>query len=192
VAALVIDAKASLERMREQARTSSENQEHPERNGRIAAMIDAKIARRGILLVISSPSGAGKTTLATAWPSRSGCRFRSSYTTRRRARASRTASTTSSSPRMSSRAWSSGTSSPSGRSCTVTATAQPSTPVNRALEDGNDYLFDIDYQGGAQIRRQWPQDSVLVFILPPSMAGARAPAAPPRHRRARGDRAPAW
>ena len=42
--------------------------------------------------------------------------------------------------------------------------------VNRALEDGNDYLFDIDYQGGAQIRRQWPHDSVLVFILPPSMA----------------------
>ena len=42
--------------------------------------------------------------------------------------------------------------------------------VNRALEDGKDYLFDIDYQGGAQIRRQWPDESVLVFILPPSMA----------------------
>jgi len=42
--------------------------------------------------------------------------------------------------------------------------------VNRALEDGKDYLFDIDYQGGAQIRRQWPGESVLCFILPPSMA----------------------
>ena len=42
--------------------------------------------------------------------------------------------------------------------------------VNRALEDGKDYLFDVDYQGGAQIRRQWPDESVLVFILPPSMA----------------------
>ena len=42
--------------------------------------------------------------------------------------------------------------------------------VNRALDTGTDYLFDIDYQGGSQIRRQWPQDSVLVFILPPSFA----------------------
>src|SRR5262249_10433758 len=42
--------------------------------------------------------------------------------------------------------------------------------VNRALEDGKDYLFDVDWQGGAQIRRQWPEESVLVFILPPSMA----------------------
>src|SRR6185503_17659624 len=42
--------------------------------------------------------------------------------------------------------------------------------VNRALEDGTDYLFDIDWQGGRQIRKQWPAQSVLVFILPPSMA----------------------
>src|SRR4029079_17660562 len=42
--------------------------------------------------------------------------------------------------------------------------------VNRALEDGKDYLFDIDWQGGAQIRRQWPDESVLVFILPPPIA----------------------
>ena len=42
--------------------------------------------------------------------------------------------------------------------------------VNRALEDGKDYLFDVDWQGGAQIRRQWPEESLLVFILPPSMA----------------------
>lgn len=42
--------------------------------------------------------------------------------------------------------------------------------VNRALDNGTDCLFDIDYQGGRQIRQQWPADSVLCFVLPPSMA----------------------
>ena len=42
--------------------------------------------------------------------------------------------------------------------------------VNRAIEEGMDCLFDIDYQGGQQIRRQWPDESVLCFILPPSLA----------------------
>ena len=41
--------------------------------------------------------------------------------------------------------------------------------VNKAIEQGIDCLFDIDYQGGQQIRQQWPKDSVLVFILPPSL-----------------------
>ena len=41
--------------------------------------------------------------------------------------------------------------------------------VNRAIEQGRDFLFDVDYQGGAQLRNQWPHDSVSVFILPPSM-----------------------
>jgi guanylate kinase len=41
--------------------------------------------------------------------------------------------------------------------------------VNSALADGVDSLFDIDYQGGHQIRRLWPTQSVLCFILPPSM-----------------------
>jgi guanylate kinase len=42
--------------------------------------------------------------------------------------------------------------------------------VNRAIEEGVDCLFDIDYQGGRQIRQRWPNDSVLCFILPPSIA----------------------
>jgi len=41
--------------------------------------------------------------------------------------------------------------------------------VNSSLADGMDCLFDIDYQGGRQIRRLWPAESVLCFILPPSM-----------------------
>ena len=134
-------------------------------------MTDAELgAHRGILLVISSPSGAGKTTLAHLLAEQNGWSSRSRTRRGRRARASGTASTTSSSPKTSSPGWSSATSSPSGRWSTASRYGTAVHTVNRALEDGKDYLFDIDWQGGAQIRKQWPDESVLVFILPPSMA----------------------
>lgn len=41
-------------------------------------------------------------------------------------------------------------------------------PVYQALENGNDILFDIDWQGTQQIREAAGQDVVRVFILPPS------------------------
>jgi guanylate kinase len=41
--------------------------------------------------------------------------------------------------------------------------------VQRSITNGVDCLFDIDFQGGAQIRTKWRDDSVLCFILPPSM-----------------------
>lgn len=41
--------------------------------------------------------------------------------------------------------------------------------VRGALERGRDLLFDIDYQGGRQLRQKFPGDVVLVFILPPSI-----------------------
>ncbi len=40
-------------------------------------------------------------------------------------------------------------------------------PVARALERGQDMLFDIDYQGARQLRNRFPE-AVMVFILPPS------------------------
>lgn len=46
----------------------------------------------------------------------------------------------------------------------------PRTPVAEALEAGRDILFDIDWQGAEAIREKAPQDAVTVFILPPSMA----------------------
>lgn len=46
----------------------------------------------------------------------------------------------------------------------------PRAPVVAALEAGQDVLFDIDWQGAAQIQARQPQDVVKVFILPPSMA----------------------
>jgi guanylate kinase len=45
----------------------------------------------------------------------------------------------------------------------------PRAPVEAALEAGKDVLFDIDWQGAEQIAGKLPTDAVRVFILPPSM-----------------------
>ncbi|MCC7260109.1 MAG: guanylate kinase [Alphaproteobacteria bacterium] len=47
----------------------------------------------------------------------------------------------------------------------------PKAPVERALDEGRDVLFDIDWQGTRQLRsnKNSRRDLVSVFILPPSM-----------------------
>jgi len=126
--------------------------------------------RRGILMVISSPSGAGKTTLARALAQNEKLEFSVSYTTRAPRAGERDGvdykfvtdeEFTQMIERQEFAEWA------------VVHGRRYGTAVhtvNRALEDGKDYLFDIDYQGGAQLRHQWPAESVLCFILPPSMA----------------------
>jgi guanylate kinase len=44
----------------------------------------------------------------------------------------------------------------------------PRAPVEEALAAGQDVLFDIDWQGTQQLRSRSPNDVVSVFILPPS------------------------
>ncbi|WP_332769357.1 guanylate kinase [Phenylobacterium sp.] len=44
----------------------------------------------------------------------------------------------------------------------------PGAAVMEALLDGKDVLFDIDWQGAKQVAEKAPDDSVRVFILPPS------------------------
>lgn len=44
----------------------------------------------------------------------------------------------------------------------------PAAAVEGALERGKDVLFDIDWQGAQQLRQQVSQDIVTMFILPPS------------------------
>jgi guanylate kinase len=46
----------------------------------------------------------------------------------------------------------------------------PRGPIMDTLAAGGDVLFDIDWQGAAAISAEAPQDCVRVFILPPSMA----------------------
>ncbi len=46
----------------------------------------------------------------------------------------------------------------------------PRAPVEASLAEGKDVLFDIDWQGTQQLRSRSPNDVVSVFILPPSVS----------------------
>lgn len=46
----------------------------------------------------------------------------------------------------------------------------PRTPVEKAVKSGRDILFDIDWQGAQQLSEKLKHDVVRVFILPPSAA----------------------
>ena len=46
----------------------------------------------------------------------------------------------------------------------------PKAPVKAALREGRDILFDIDWQGTQQLQAAMGEDLVTIFILPPSMA----------------------
>lgn len=46
----------------------------------------------------------------------------------------------------------------------------PKAPVKSALKDGRDILFDIDWQGSRQLEPDFKEHLVTIFLLPPSMA----------------------
>ncbi len=52
--------------------------------------------------------------------------------------------------------------------------ATPRKPVEAALSTGVDVLFDIDWQGTRQLAAKMPEDIVRIFVLPPSMSELRA------------------
>ncbi|MBI5070401.1 MAG: guanylate kinase [Deltaproteobacteria bacterium] len=125
----------------------------------------------GLLLVLSAPSGAGKTTLAhrlaKADPD---ARFSVSATTRAPRGAERDGvdyhfvSRERFDALVAAGALAEWAEVHGNRYGTLAAT------VDEALARGRIALFDIDVQGGAQIRARWPERAVTVFILPPSMA----------------------
>lgn len=45
----------------------------------------------------------------------------------------------------------------------------PKAPVETALEDGRDVLFDVDWQGAQEIQQYAHDDLVSIFVLPPSV-----------------------
>lgn len=49
----------------------------------------------------------------------------------------------------------------------------PKEPIKEALKDGRDTLFDIDWQGTQQLEYAFRTDLVRIFILPPSMEELR-------------------
>ncbi len=128
-----------------------------------------QIQRRGLMLVLSSPSGAGKTTLSRQLlDNDKQIQLSVSATTRARRTGER-----------------------DGIDYHFVDTATfsgmiergefleharvfdhfygtPSAPVEAALMAGRDVLFDIDWQGTQQLKEKAGSDLVTVFILPPS------------------------
>ena len=49
----------------------------------------------------------------------------------------------------------------------------PKGYIRRGLKEGRDFLFDIDWQGTQQLKQKDEQDVVTVFILPPSLVELR-------------------
>jgi guanylate kinase len=50
----------------------------------------------------------------------------------------------------------------------------PQAEISAGLEEGQDFLFDIDWQGAQQLSQRMRDDVVRVFLLPPSLAELRS------------------
>ncbi len=134
-------------------------------------MASTHMARRGVMMVLSSPSGAGKTTLAKALLAAEPDLVISVSVTTRKPRPGEV----------------------DGQDYHFIDAAAferlrdagdllewahvhgnlygtPRGPVMEALSAGRDVLFDIDWQGAQQLAASAPADLVRVFVLPPSAA----------------------
>ena len=134
-------------------------------------MSNDAIVRRGLMLVLSSPSGAGKTTLSRKLlASDSAITMSVSATTRQpRSGEEEGKDYFFVSPSMFARMV-------AGDGFLEHATVfgnqygTPIEPVQMALARGRDVLFDIDWQGTQQLRQRAGDDLVSIFVLPPSHA----------------------
>jgi guanylate kinase len=129
----------------------------------------------GLLVVVSSPSGAGKTTLChrlvEEFPQ---IMFSVSYTTRKLRRGEEEAIDyhfvdEAAFDRMIAAGEFAEWAEVHGHRYGTTVAA-----VRQALEGGRDVLFDIDYQGGRQLKARFQSEAVLVFVLPPSFGELEA------------------
>jgi guanylate kinase len=132
------------------------------------------LQRRGLMFILSSPSGAGKTTIARMLLERDGHIGLSVSVTTRPMRPGEV----------------------DGRDYHFVSDAEfdrmiadddfyewahvfdhrygtPKGHIRNALKEGQDFLFDIDWQGTQQLYQKDQQDVVRVFILPPSLTELR-------------------
>jgi guanylate kinase len=126
--------------------------------------------KRGLLIIVSSPSGAGKTTLCRRLMREfAKLRFSVSVTTRkpRYGEADGVDYTFVDHPTfeqmVADGAFAEHAEVHGNRYGTLRSA------VDDALERGSDVLFDIDWQGGRQLRDKFPDDAVMIWILPPSL-----------------------
>jgi guanylate kinase len=134
-------------------------------------------SRRGMILILSSPSGAGKTTLTRMLMQDStlDLTLSVSVTTRKRRPSEadgihyhfladrdqfermRAAGDLLESAEVHGNGY-----------------GTPRAPVEKVLAEGRDMLFDVDWQGASQVRERLGDDVVSIFVLPPSMRELRA------------------
>jgi guanylate kinase len=132
--------------------------------------------RRGMILILSSPSGAGKTTLTRMLLQDKTLDLTLSISVTTRARRSSEADgihyhfISQHQFDVAKRAGDLLESAEVHGSCYGT----PRAPVEAVLAQGRDMLFDIDWQGAQQVREALAPDVVSIFILPPSMTELRA------------------
>ncbi|MBB3351355.1 guanylate kinase [Rhizobium lentis] len=129
-----------------------------------------QIARRGLMLVISSPSGAGKSTIArTLLETDKHIGLSVSVTTRQRRpsevegvhyhfKSVREFERLRDSDALLEWAEVHGN-----------FYGTPREPVEHAMAEGRDMLFDIDWQGAQQLQEKMSADVVSIFVLPPTM-----------------------
>jgi len=136
----------------------------------MSALDEMKAQRRGVMFVLSSPSGAGKTTLTRKLLAENPDMAMSVSATTRKARPGEV----------------------DGEDYYFVSKDKfaeleeggeflehakvfdnfygtPRGPVEAALEDSRDVVFDIDWQGAQQLTQAAADDLVKIFILPPNM-----------------------
>jgi guanylate kinase len=131
-------------------------------------MAKTEIARRGMLLVLSSPSGAGKTTITRAVLDREpGLEFSISVTTRRPRAGEVNGRHYHFIDRTRFDAMVRDDALLEHASVFSNFYGTPRAPIEAALAEGRDVILDLDWQGAQQLRRALPADVVSVFVLPP-------------------------
>ena len=125
----------------------------------------------GLLLVLSAPSGAGKTTLAHGFlAAHADATFSISVTTRAPRGAERDGiDYRFVTPEAFTRLVSEGAFA-EWAEVHGNRYGTPRATVEDALAAGRIALFDIDVQGGARIKAGWPRETATVFLVPPSVA----------------------
>ncbi|MBB5046467.1 guanylate kinase [Rhodopseudomonas rhenobacensis] len=131
----------------------------------------ASLERRGLMFVLSSPSGAGKTTLSRLLIERvAGLKMSVSATTRTKRPGEEDGRDYYFVDHARFQAMTENGELLEWANVFDNCYGTPRAPVEAALADGQDVLFDIDWQGTQQLREKARDDVVSVFILPPSAA----------------------
>ena len=129
----------------------------------------SEIARRGIMLVVSSPSGAGKTTLTrNLLEQEENVSLSISVTTRERRSSEIEGSHYHFISRRRFESMRDSDELLEWAEVHGNYYGTPREPVDKALSAGRDMLFDIDWQGTRQLYQTMRPDIVSVFVLPPS------------------------